>query len=281
MITARTLSAPSASAASVATRLESTPPLKPRTTRSNPTLRTSLLMKPTRMRRTSSGLIRSGGKTGSERLAGALMPDPAEFVDGQLEPLVAQQRIGEPFAPDVPQVEVGEDERLVGIFLLRDDVTIGSDHHRATPEVGTVFVPHPVAVEEEGRQELSVSAADEAVGLGRSQPLVGGDATPGAGGRADDHVHTFETQDVGAGEVPDVFTDQDPGAAEAGLETAKAIAGREIALFVEHAVGRQVHLAVDVDKLPPAEIEAGVEIAMVGLFDHRAKHDIESIRQAA
>src|SRR2546430_6838164 len=105
MIRARTLSSPSASAASVATRLESTPPLKPRTTRSNPTLRTSLRMKPTRMRRTSSGLIRSGGKTGSERLAGALMPDPAEFIDRQLQPLVAQQRIGQPLAPDGPQFD--------------------------------------------------------------------------------------------------------------------------------------------------------------------------------
>src|SRR2546423_606222 len=222
MIRARTLSAPSASAARVATRLESTPPLRPRTTRSKPTFRTSLRMKPTRMPRTSSGLIRSGGKTGSERLAGALMPDPAEFVDGELEPLVAQQRIGEPLAADLPQIEVGEDERLVGIFLLRDDVTVGPDHHRASPEVRAVLVPHPVAVEEEGRQELSVGAADEAVGLGRSQPLVGGDATPGAGGRADDHVDAFETQDIGAGEVPDVFPDQDPRAAEAGLETRKA-----------------------------------------------------------
>src|SRR3989442_12461707 len=98
---------PSASVASVPTRLESPPPLRPRTTRSKPTFRTSLRMKPTRIPRTSSGLIRSGGKTGSERLAGALMPDPAEFVDGELEPLVAEERIGEPLAPDLPQVELG------------------------------------------------------------------------------------------------------------------------------------------------------------------------------
>src|SRR5256885_16466362 len=180
MIRARTLSAPSASAASVATRLESTPPLKPRTTRSNPTLRTSLRMKPTRMRRTSSGLIRSGGKTGSERLAGALMPDPAEFIDGQLDPLVAQQGIGETLASDVTQVDGGEDQRLVGIFLLGDDVAVGTDHHRAAPEVRAVLVSYPVAVEEEGRQELRVGAADQAVRLRRAQPLVGRDPAPGA-----------------------------------------------------------------------------------------------------
>src|SRR3979411_3143401 len=105
MMKATTFFGPSASVASVATRLESTPPLKPRTTRSKPTFRTSLRMKPTRMPRTSSGLIRSGGKTGSVRLAGALMPDPSQLVDGQLDPLVAQQRIGEPLTADGTPVE--------------------------------------------------------------------------------------------------------------------------------------------------------------------------------
>src|SRR5712664_145131 len=122
MMKATTFFGPSASVASVATRLESTPPLKPSTTRSNPTLRTSLRMKPTRMPRTSSGLIRSGGKTGSERLAGALMPDASQLVDGKFEPLIAQQRIGQPLAADVGQVDAGDDERLIGIFLLGDDV---------------------------------------------------------------------------------------------------------------------------------------------------------------
>src|SRR6202023_2304486 len=105
---------PSASVASVATRLESTPPLRPRTSRSKPTLRTSLRMNPTRIPRTSSGLIRSGGKTGSERLAGALMPGSAQLVDGQLDPLVAQQGVGEPLAADLPKIDGGKDGRLGG-----------------------------------------------------------------------------------------------------------------------------------------------------------------------
>src|ERR1700736_574124 len=103
MIRASTLSAPSASAASVATRLESTPPLSPRTTRSKPTLRTSLRMNPTRIPRISSGLIRSGGKTGSERLAGALMPDSSQLVYGELDPLVRQQGGGDALSAGVPQ----------------------------------------------------------------------------------------------------------------------------------------------------------------------------------
>src|ERR1700737_336592 len=119
MMKATTFFGPSASVASVATRLESTPPLRPRTTRSKPTLRTSLRMNPTRIPRTSSGLIRSGGKTGSERLAGALMPGSGQLVDGQLDPLVAQQGVGEPLAGDVPQVVVGQDESPVGLPLLR------------------------------------------------------------------------------------------------------------------------------------------------------------------
>src|SRR5713226_9053158 len=129
MITPSTFLGPSASVASVATRLESTPPLRPSTTRSKPTLRTSLRMKPTRIRRTSSGLIRSGGKTGSERLAGALMPDPSQFIDGEFDPLIAQQGIGQPLASDVPQVNARKDEGLLGVLLLGDDVTVRADHH--------------------------------------------------------------------------------------------------------------------------------------------------------
>src|SRR6266851_2224808 len=281
MMKATTFFGPSASAASVATRLESTPPLRPRTTRSNPTLRTSLRMNPTRIPRTSSGLIRSGGKTGSERLAGALMQDPSQLVDGELEPLVAQQRIGQSLAADLAQVDRGQDERLVGIFPLGDDVTVRTDHHGATPEIRAVLVADPVAVEEIGREELGVRAADQAIRLRRSQPLVRRDPTPRAGRRTNDHVHPLETQDVGAGEVPDVFADQDAGPAKSSLETPEAITGRKIALLIEHAVGRQVHLAVEVDQLAVAEVEAGVEVAMIRLFDHRAEHEVQLSRQAA
>src|ERR1700730_5392569 len=130
MMKATTFFGPSASVASVATRLESTPPLRPRTTRSKPTLRNSLRMNPTRIPRTSSGLIRSGGKTGSERLAGALMPGSAQLVDGQLDPLVAQQGVGEPFAADVPKIDVGQDERLGGVLLFRHCVAARPGHRR-------------------------------------------------------------------------------------------------------------------------------------------------------
>src|SRR5947209_11158442 len=158
MITPSTFFGPSACAASVATRLESTPPLSPSTTRSKPTLRTSFWMNPTRIFRTSSGLIWSGGKTGSERLAGALMPDSAKLVDGELDPLVTQQRIGQPLASNIGEVDVGEHKRLVGILLLRDDVTVGPDHHRTAPEVGAILEADAIAVEEESRQELGVGS---------------------------------------------------------------------------------------------------------------------------
>src|SRR4030088_1264274 len=124
MMKATTFFGPSASVASVATRLESTPPLRPRTTRSKPTLRTSLRMNPTKMRRTSSGLIRSGGKAGSERLGGKLTADPAQLVEGDLDPLVAQQRIGEPLTADVTQVEARQNKRLGGVPLPREGVPL-------------------------------------------------------------------------------------------------------------------------------------------------------------
>ena len=38
---------------------------------------------------------------------------------------------------------------------------------------------------------------------------------------------------------------------------------------------------MDVDQLSSAEVEAGVEIAVVGLFDHRAEHDVDPVRQTA
>src|ERR1700694_132887 len=180
MMKATTFFGPSASVASVATKLESTPPLRPRTTRSKPTLRTWLRMKPTRIPRTSSGLIRSGGKTGSERLAGALMPDPSQLGYRALEPLITQQRMGEPLPADVTQVEVREDERLVGVFLLRDDVAVRTDHHRAAPKVRAILIPHAVAIEEEGREELGVGATDQAVRFRCSQPFVGRDSPPRA-----------------------------------------------------------------------------------------------------
>src|SRR5438270_3760081 len=124
MTTARTLRGPSASLASVATRLESTPPLRPSTTRSKPTLRTSLRMKPTRIRLTSSGLMASGGKIGSERLAGALMPDSAKLVDGQFQLFVAQQRVGKSIPPHLAQIEAGDHQGLISIFLLGEDVAV-------------------------------------------------------------------------------------------------------------------------------------------------------------
>src|ERR1700730_7702008 len=276
MIRASTLSAPSASAASVATRLESTPPLSPRTTRSKPTLRTSLRMNPTRIPRISSGLIRSGGKTGSERLAGALMPDSSQLVDGEFESLIPQHRVRQALAAHLTQVEGGQDEGFVGVFLLRDDVNVRTDHHRAAPKIGPILVSHPVAIEEKGRQKLGVGAADQAVGLRGSQPLVGGDAPPRAGGRTDDHVHPFEAEDVGARQVPDVFAHQHAGPPESGREAAEAIPRRKIPLLIEHAVGREVHLAVQVDEFAAAEVEAGVEVPVMRRLEARAHGTCQS-----
>src|SRR5712691_12646709 len=281
MMKATTFFRPSASVARVATKLESTPPLKPRTTRSKPTLRTSLRVNSSRMPRTIPGLIRSGGKTGSERLAGALMPHSTQLVDRELDPLNAQQGIGQPLAADVAQVDIGDDERLVGILLLRNDVTVRADDHRTAPEVRAVLIPHPVAVQEEGRQKLGVGPGDEVVRLRRSQPLVGRDAPSWARGGTDDHVDALETQNVRARQMPDVLADEHPRPPKSCFEAAETITGGEITPLIEHPIGREVHLAVKVDQLTAAEVEAGVEVAMIGLFDDRTHHNVQLAREGA
>src|SRR5438034_3266680 len=275
MMTASTLVGPSAWLARVATRLEATPPLRPSTPRSKPTFWTSFWMKRTRIFRTSSGLMASGGKTGSERLAGALMPGPSQFVDGQLHPLVPEQRIGQALAADVTEVQGRHHQRLVGILLLREDVAVGSDGHRATPEVGAILVADAIAIKEEGRKKLRVSTADQVVRFRRPEPLIGRESPAGAGRRTDDHVHALEAQDVRAGEMPDVFTDQHPRAAVGRLEAAEAIARGQVPLLIEHAIGREIHLSVYMHELAPAEVKARVEVAMIRLLDHGAQHDVQ------
>src|SRR5947208_13944257 len=130
MITASTFGGPSASAARLATRLESTPPLRPSTNRSKPTLRTSLRINPIRMRLTSSGLMTSGAKTGSERLAGALMPDSPQFADGQFQPSVAQQGIRQPLPPHLSQVEAGEEQGRGPVFLMAAPAAVRANKQR-------------------------------------------------------------------------------------------------------------------------------------------------------
>src|SRR2546428_1877367 len=279
MMTASTFSGPSAWLARVATRLESTPPLRPSTTRSKPTFCTSFWMKRTRIFRTSSGLMASGGKTGSVRLAGALMPCPSQLVDGQLHPLVPQQRIGQALAAHITQVQGRHHQRLVRILLLRQDDTIATDHHRSTPEVGAILVADPAAIQIEGGDDQGVGAADQVVRFRGPEPLVDGEPAARARRRTDDHVDALETQDVRAGEVPDVLTHQHSGSAERCLKAAEAIARGEVALLVEHSVSREIHLPVDMDKLAPAEVEARVEVAMIRLLDDGPQHDVEVARE--
>src|SRR5205807_9111869 len=168
-------------------------------------------------------LMASGWKIGSVGLAGSLMPDPAELIDGQFHARVAQQRVGQALPADLAQLQGGGDQCLVGILLLGDDVTVGSNHHRAAPEIGSILVADPVAVEKEGCQKLRVSPADQVVRLCRAQPLVGGDPSTRARRRTDDQVDAFQAEYVGAGEVPDVFADQDPGPAKRRLKAAEPV----------------------------------------------------------
>src|SRR5678815_956232 len=68
--------------------------------------------------------------------------------------------------------------------------------------------------------------------------------------------------------MPEIFTDQQRHAAELRVERAHPIAARKIALFVEHAVSRQIDLAMHVAHGAILKIDRRVEKFMIGtLFD--------------
>lgn len=99
------------------------------------------------------------------------------------------------------------------------------------------------------------------------------DAPPGAAGKADQGGGAVHGQDVGAGEVPHVFTDQDAHAAELAVKGAEPLSPGQVALLVEQAVGGEIDLAVDVDDPALLQVEGGVvEPVVVGHF-HQADGD--------
>src|SRR5437899_12071000 len=81
--------------------------------------------------------------------------------------------------------------------------------------------------------------------------------------------------------MPDVFADEHARPPESGLEAAEAITRRKVPLLVEHAVGREVDLAVDVHQLAAAEVEAGIEVAMIRGLDPRTEHHVQPPRERA
>ena len=95
-------------------------------------------------------------------------------------------------------------------------------------------------------------------------------------GRANQQIDLFGLHDRRGREVPKVLADQDSDAAEPrGVERHEPIAGREIPLLVEQPIGRQIHLAMDVDYPSPLGPERGVvESVMRRLFDeaHDQRH---------
>ena len=111
------------------------------------------------------------------------------------------------------------------------------------------------------------------VGLGRADPRSL-DAAAGRVRGADQHVDLFGLHDGGGREVPEIFADQDAHPAEAGrIEGQEPLAGGEVALLVEQAVGRQIDLAVQVDDPPALGVQGRVVEAMLRrLFDEAQHH---------
>ena len=69
--------------------------------------------------------------------------------------------------------------------------------------------------------------------------------------------------------MPEVFTNQRTAAAKPRVVSAQMLASRQVAPFVKHAVGGEVHLAVHVVHPPGFHIHAAVVEAVVGgLLNH-------------
>src|SRR5574337_432424 len=136
---AQTFWGPNASAARNAARAESTPPDKPTTTRSKPAFLTSLSMKPVRIVRTVSQCSRRSSTDGPPGLPARvfrpllLRPDePLEFPQGEFQPLVPQERIGNPRPPQGARAHLCHQEGFVQTARLGERSPRGADHFRSS-----------------------------------------------------------------------------------------------------------------------------------------------------
>src|ERR1022692_1640604 len=83
--------------------------------------------------------------------------------------------------------------------------------------------------------------------------------------------------------MPEVLADEDArppamlGAVpKRHVERAESIPGSQVPLLVEEAVGREVHLAVDVDDLATADVQRGVVEPMLTALENQAGHDVDA-----
>src|SRR3990172_5015788 len=86
--------------------------------------------------------------------------DAHEFVDGEIQVFVAQQRRHGSFAAHRLQGDLGDEKIFLVIFRLGYALTEGIDDLRPPPEADAVFESRAVAVNHEQAEGLRVGAID-------------------------------------------------------------------------------------------------------------------------
>ena len=166
------------------------------------------------------------------------------------------------------------DQRLFEVGSAHEHRAVRADDLRPAPEVHAVLVADAVAVDHVAGEHAGIEIVEAVPGLGAAQVLgFAGYAAAGTAGDAEDEVRPVGVDDAHRRRMPEVFTDQGPAAAEPRIECPQVLACGEVASLVEHAVGDEIHLAVDVVHLSRFQVHAAIVEALVGGLFHHAKQD--------
>ena len=187
---------------------------------------------------------------------GALGDDPLQLAHVQLRALVAQQRQGDPLAPDVGGRDLDREQALVVERRREDGLAVRGDDLRPSPERDRLVDPDAVAEDDERRRQLGVGPHQRPPrGRRAESDLVGRrEVAPRRRRDVDQDLGAVERQQLRHRQVPEVLADADPEPdPEPRRHRAQQVARREEPALVEQTVGRQEQLPVDVADLAVLE----------------------------
>ena len=177
-----------------------------------------------------------------------------------------QPRIVKARAEHRIEIEIRDDQVLLEHAALDDRLALLVDD-QAAPVVDDLVLPADQVHVANHREVVRGARAQHAPPLLRLAGVVGR-------GREVDHDLGTAAQHLllhRAARIPDVLADVDPDHGSAAHEHGISRAGHEVTVLVEHAVVRQVALAVGADPVPVVDHRRGVVEVVVPL--HRADDD--------
>src|SRR5579864_3316936 len=246
------------------------PPDSPSATRSKPTRLTSLRMKPTRIRSTKCAFSVRGLEFGGAIVL--LIANSLQFSQSDVEAFVPRQGCEDALAARIAWVDLGDDVAWLELEGLSEGFPRRSHDLASTPEAHAVLVSDSIGENDVSREKDREVAGNQVPGLLTAKlRLV--DAPARRVGDDDHKIGPVGLEDRGAGQVPGVFADQDPDPPESGLEGAHAMARREIALLIEHAIGRQVDFAMRGQHRAAVNQYRGIVKPVLGTLLDEAEHD--------